>query len=403
MRFAFALLLLAGVTACGHGLSGGYVAPPTGANVAPIIVDGGPPSIAIGNINLPFVSVTVCLPGTATCQLVDHVLLDTASTGLRIIASVLPATFNMPPAADTSGAPLWECLSFADGYSWGSIRTADVKIANGMASNQSIHLIGDPAITTVPTDCINNSRTKLPENTVNSFGANGVLGLNVFQYDCGAICADPAKVIAAAYYGCPSAGSCANSAASLSAQVQNPVYNFAADNNGVAIVMSAIGAAGQVTATGSLILGINTQSNNMLGSAAVLSVDPVLGYFTTTYNGLALPDSFIDSGSNALFFNDSTLTACTTPAGFYCPAQQLTLQASNQHAGGAISTVSFRVDNLETLSTNNASFNALPNIAGNNPLTLSFDWGLPFFYARTVFVGFENRSAAQSTGPFLAY
>jgi len=61
------------------------------------------------------------------------------------------------------------------------------------------------------------------------------------------------------------------------------------------------------------------------------------------------------------------------------------------------------VDNLETLSTNNSSFNALPNIAGSNPLTLAFDWGLPFFYGRTVFVGFENRTAAQNTGPFFAY
>ncbi len=401
MRFTFALLLLAGLTACGHGLSGGYVAPPTGANVAPIIVDGGPPAIAIGNINLPFVSVTVCLPGTTTCQLVDHVLLDTGSTGLRIIASVLPASFNMPQAADTAGAPLWECLQFADGYSWGSVRRADVQIANGTASDQSIQLIGDPANTTVPADCSANS-TLPSENTVDSFGANGVLGLNVFQYDCDAACTNPANIPPAAYYGCPSAGTCANSAAGLDSQVQNPVYNFLTDNNGVTIVMSAIGSAGQLTAAGSLILGINTQANNMLGSAAVLAVDS-LGYFTTTYGGQMLPDSFIDSGSNALFFDDSTLTACTTPAGFYCPAQQQSLQATNQQPGGPISTVSFKVDNLETLSGNNSTYNALPNIAGSNPLTQSFDWGLPFFYGKTVFVGFENRSAGQNTGPFFAY
>lgn len=402
MRFAFALLLLAGLAACGHGLSGGYVPPPTGANVAPIIVDGGPPSIAIGNINLPFVSVTVCLPGTATCQLVDHVLVDTASTGLRIIASVLPATLNFPQAVDTAGAPLWECLQFVDGYSWGSVRRADVQIANGTASDQSIQLIGDPGNTLAPADCSGNG-TLLAENTVDSFGANGVLGLNVFQHDCGTICADPANLIAAAYYGCPTGGSCANSAAALSAQVQNPVYNLPADNNGVAITMSAIGANGQLTAAGSLILGIDTHSNNMLGSAAVLSVDPVLGYFTTTYNGVSLPDSFIDSGSNALFFNDSALTVCTTQSGFYCPAQLQTLQASNQQAGGPLNAVSFKVDNLETLSTTNPSYNALPSIAGSNPLTLSFDWGLPFFYGRTVFVGFEGRSASQNAGPFFAY
>lgn len=401
-----AAIALASLAACGRGLpSGGGPPQPTGANVAPIIVDGGPPSIAIGTINLPFISVTVCLPGTTTCQAVDHVLLDTKATGLRIIASVLPATFNLPQATTAvGGTPLWECYFFAKSYIWGSVRIADVKIADGIAGNQAIQLIGDPAIATAPADCVTNGGRA--ENTLNTFGANGTVGLDVFQYDCGAFCSNIANLSLTSqwpYYSCPSGGACIASAASLSDQVQNPIYNFPTNNNGIAVVMPSVGTIGRVKAAGSLVLGLNTQSNNQLGNAAVVTLDPIAGSFTTTYQGQALTSSFLDSGSNAIYFNDSALTPCTQILDFYCPAQVLALSASNQQGTSATSNVLFKVDNVETLSAANPSFNALPNVAANNRLVLSFDWGLPFFYDRTVFVGFENRAAGPNTGPFVAY
>ena len=69
--------------------------------------------------------------------------------------------------------------------------------------------------------------------------------------------------------------------------------------------------------TGTLVFGINTAAgNNDLGSAIAfpLSSDS----FTTNYSGQALTDSFIDSGSNALFF-PSTLTVCADNQFFFCP------------------------------------------------------------------------------------
>jgi hypothetical protein len=401
MRRAFAAVILAALTACGHGLGPGLTPPPVAANSTPIIVDGGPASVAVGTVNAPFVTVTICLPGTATCQTIDHVLLDTGSIGLRIVASVLPASFNLPQSnAATGGTPLWECLPFLSAYSWGSVASADVKIANGTATSQSVQLIGVPAGTTVPADCVG-TPARIPLNTVATLGANGILGVNAFQYDCPA-CTDPANIFPAGYYSCPVGGSCANSAVSLGAQVQNPIFNFQTENNGVAIVFPTVAAVGQLTARGSLILGIDTQSNNQLGAAAVVKLDS-LGYFTTIYNSVALPNSFIDSGSNYLYFNDSSLTLCTTLTTRYCPASPQTLHATNQLSAGVLSDVTFNIDNAETLNNNNPTFNALPNIAGTNSTPASFDWGLPFFYGRTVFVGFENRSASQSAGPFFAY
>jgi hypothetical protein len=405
LRILFSVVALSLLAACGRGLpAGGSPPPPTGANVAPIIIDGGPTSIAVGAVNVPFVSVTVCLPGTMTCHTIDHVLLDTGSTGLRLLASALPANFTLPQDNNaTGGAPLWECLQFVTAYSWGSVRTADVKIANGMASNQPVQLIGDPAVLTAPTDC-SNQGTLTPVDTLDSLGANGVLGVNVFHYDCDTLCTNPANIIPAAYYGCPAGGACTGSTAALPDQVQNPVYNFAADNNGVAIILPAAGTSGRLTLAGSLVLGVDTQTNNQLGAAAVIGVDPVLGYFTTTYQGVALPNSFLDSGSDALYFADGTLTPCATATGYYCPPQSLTRTAVNQFGSSAASSVTFTIDNYETLNSANQTFNALPNIAGSiSNLAASFDWGLPFFYGRTVFVGFEGRSAAQTPGPFFAY
>src|ERR1700733_14066190 len=70
--------LLAG---CGRG-SGGSTPKgvPTGgtANGQPIAVDGGPVAGAIYP-NGAFTTVTICNPGTTTCQAIDGILVDTGS------------------------------------------------------------------------------------------------------------------------------------------------------------------------------------------------------------------------------------------------------------------------------------------------------------------------------------
>jgi hypothetical protein len=84
----FGALLLA----VGCGGSSPVATPPqtipnNGGNVQPITVSLGPEG------NYPdgvFTSVTVCVPGsTANCQIVDNVLVDTGSFGLRVVGSAL--------------------------------------------------------------------------------------------------------------------------------------------------------------------------------------------------------------------------------------------------------------------------------------------------------------------------
>ena len=60
----------------------------------------------------------------------------------------------------------------------------------------------------------------------------------------------------------------------LASQVQNPVTLFPTDNNGTIIELPSVAASGATSVTGSLIFGIDTQSNNQSGSQTVLTLNP---------------------------------------------------------------------------------------------------------------------------------
>jgi hypothetical protein len=209
------------------GMTGGDGSSPSGNNVAPVDVS--------------FISVTLCIPGTTTCQTIDHVSVDTGSSGLRILASELPSGFTLPQPNATTGSPLGECFTFDDGFTWGSVRSADVKIAGEIAAKIPLQLI-DPNYATVPSDC---SSTGSPENTLADFGAKGIIGINQIIPDCGSYCADT-TVQPGGYYSCTGT-TCADVAVAISAQVSNPIAFFASDSNGAVLEFPAIPATGAKT------------------------------------------------------------------------------------------------------------------------------------------------------------
>ncbi len=142
-------------------------------NVQTVSVEQGPG----GFVNILFTSVTICAPGASTnCQTVDHIQVDTGSSGLRIIASVLSPALALRQQTDASGNPIVECAQFVDGFTWGPVKIADVRLAGEVASSVPIQVIGDPAFTAIPSSC---SNVGPPENTVDTFGANGVLGVGL--------------------------------------------------------------------------------------------------------------------------------------------------------------------------------------------------------------------------------
>lgn len=120
-------------------------------------------------------------------------------------------------------------------------------------------------------------------------------------------------------------------AESLAQQVQNPVTLFATDNNGVIVELLAVSAP-ETSVSGALVFGIGTQSNNGLNGATVYTVD-ANGNFITTYKGQSYNTSFIDSGSHAIFFLNSSTTGipvCPDTKFYYCPSTTVNLSAINQ-------------------------------------------------------------------------
>ncbi len=148
-----------------------------------------------------------------------------------------------PLADPATGNPLMECLQFADGYSWGSVASADVTIGGRALPSMAIQVIGDPAAGTAPTSCVSGP----PESTVAEFGANGVLGIGNFLQDCGAACAG--TIEPATYYICPG-GTCSGTALPVANQLQNPVSLFSTDNNGVMISLPAVASPGATCSPG---------------------------------------------------------------------------------------------------------------------------------------------------------
>ena len=410
-----ALIPLLSLCACSGGGSSGLgsssstsstqvIASPA-ANVVTIEVDGGPAVLPSPDVNTAFVTVTVCQPGSTTnCESVPYIVVDTMSYGLRLVYGALSASFAATLPQQMAGTlPVAECVSFAIGYSWGSVRTADITISGETASSIPIQMIGDPAFPNVPTTCSSSVPTE--EDTVATFGANGILGVGPFVQDCGDACAQSA--IAGTYYTCASNGASCNPVIQpTDLQVSNPVAAFATDNNGVIVELPPVAESGALSATGALVFGIGTESNNGLNGATVLSSDPTSGQISAVFNGTTYPESFIDSGSNAFYFVDSSILPCgqdTVAPGAFCPTSTESLSVELMGENGASVTTGFEVGNAVDLLNDNPTATAFPDIGVPNTDTESFDAGLPFFYGRNVFTAIAGASTPGGTGPYVAY
>ena len=196
---------------------------------------------------------------------------------------------------------------------------------------------------------------------------------------------------------------CTNANASLTQQLQNPVTLFAADNNGVIVELPTIGTAGAATASGSLVFGIGTQTNNGLGTATVLTADPIRGFVSATYKSTVYADGYLDSGSNGNFFTD-TFMMCPSPnQAWYCPSSTMGATATLTGQNAVTATADFSVSNADATFSANPSFTAFADLGGPISDAQGFDLGLPFYFGRNVFTAIENRSTPGGTGPYFAF
>jgi len=357
--------------------------------------------------NKPCVSVTVCSPSTAICQTINDILLDTGSYGLRIFKSVLTGV-SLTQIASGSGS-LTECVQYADGSAdWGPVQTAVVVLGNEPAVTVPIQVI-DATFGTTDRDIRNLCGT--PDTGPSVAGFNGILGVGPFAEDCGSECtpAQDTTGTNGTYYSC-NGSSCTGTAIPLSSQVKNPVVLLPLDNNGVIVQLPGINIGGSPSVNGFLVLGIDTQSNNGPLSGVKAYATDQNGDFTTTFQNIPL-NSFIDIGSNGLFFPSShsssssppyyDLTAqipdCTYNTDWFCPplTPPSTVSFSAYTPNGK---VNFQIGNADTLFS--SSNNVFDELGGSDT---SFDWGLPFFLGRSVYVGIEGKTSSLGTGPYCAY
>ena len=415
------LLPLVLLGACGGGGGGGTTTPPPPPpptqmlatagppNVEPLVMDAGPAALATAHetaVNTAFVSVKICIPNGGACQTIDHIEVDTGSSGLRVLASSdSPFTLNLPSEMSAGGLPIAECLQFADGSAFGPVATADITLPTSgkTLSGVNVQVIGATGWT-VPSDCPGTA-----ENTVVLFGANGILGVGPFLQDCGAACTQTPP-IAGTYYTCPTPSTCAAATVTTTQQVPNPVALFASDNNGVIVEMPAIASGGATNPSkGVLVFGIGTETNNALGSATVLLASDSNGFILASYNGTTNLNAALDSGSNATFFTDSTIPTCTDNASFYCPTSALNLTATLTGTDSTMATANFTVVNADSVFNANPMATAMPGLSGpigalpGNNIMIQFDLGMPFFFGRNVFTAIENQTTPGGTGPYYAY
>lgn len=406
-----------------------------GPNVAGLTVGTGP----VPYVNGVLTSVQICAPGSTTnCQTVDSILVDTGSYGLRILGSQIP-NIALAPVTYTDGSQMNECVQFLDGsFLWGGVSAADIHIGGETASGVPVQVVADPPPGTysIPTSCSNGGTN---EDTQSSLAANGILGVGAEPFDCGLACdvngglSSPPEP---AYYAdCSSSGGCQPVFASCGSecsdstplqQVTNPVIAFAADNNGDIISVAAPASGAAPTTTGTVVFGIGTESNN--GWSSSLITLPLNSSDEFTTSGLlnapaALQASFIDSGSNGLFFpNWPGFPICTSSPDFFCPSSNTTLTGiiNTSQVNGFTGAANVAVDNWNTQLGSNTD-QALADLAGpeqagsspaectGSPGSLSgdctFDFGFPFFYGQTIFTAIDGQTvpATAPAAPWFAY
>ncbi|HXA48312.1 MAG TPA: DUF3443 family protein [Burkholderiaceae bacterium] len=385
--------------ACGNATSIGK------GNVAPLVVDGFPCAAggtvgAANTGNVPYTTVKICAPGSTTnCQIIDHVTVDTGSSGLRIAASALSPNLqpgNGLPAVvgGSASTSLAECEIYVSSYVYGPIVSADVYIGGKLVKNANMQVFGSPS-NQIPAACSNQGG--IETDTTQSFGGNGLIGVSFELTDLGE------------YFDCQSADPSQCTVNNAYNGLPNLVSLFDTDNNGVVLSLPPVPDAGLSSpVVGTLNFGVSTQANNTPAvSATAIVNDPQIGEFAAQVGGVWYT-AYIDSGTALMFFNDTAntdLTLCPDSsfnAGLYCPAtpQNIPINFANFGSTTVVGSQTYQVGNADAINTLSAM--AFRNVAG--PITTSttltqttMAFGLSAFYGHNMYFLF-NTMTAPGTG-----
>lgn len=337
------------------------------------------------------VSITVCEPGTDTCATIDHVMVDTGSTGLRLDRAALPAEFRLPVLPGPQSQPLAECLRFGDGTAaWGGLYGADFRIGSLRAPDLPVQLFEDDAPNRAG-DC--------PQSKVTPT-SNGTLGVSAHLTDCFGRCDQTVWV--PLVYGCAEAACTPlRGAVAPEFRLPNPLTRLDAGRiNGLIFDLPPLPPGGARTLTGTLTFGIDAGA---LAGARILRLNE-RGAFTTRYDGRTLPASYIDSGTGTYTFANLRLPACIRPSWAFCISPPQELQAVMVGEDGTEIPMGFRVGDYNAeLTSGNTVSDRMATIAAQD--SQAFVWGAPFFMGKRVFLVPEGASVlgTGTPGPFYAF
>ena len=361
----------------------------TALNQVPLVVDAGPVEFPSGTYNRLYVDVTVCKPGSATqCVTVDHVAVDTGSIGLRLFDSDALDALGLDTVV-VGGAEAWSCQQYGASESWGSLKTVDVRMGGELAAAIPIQLMNDPA-RAIPAAC---SAIGLV-NTAANFNGKGLLGLKNTGIGI--------QQGGLTWYACNSGGCSASTPAQVAAtpNITNPVAAFGADANGVIVQLQSVPAMGATSATGTLTFGIGTQDDNALAGVTVIPTD---GYTVrTTWQGVTY-QSVLDTGTGFIILPSMAAPYCGDST-VYCPATTQTLSAAISGIDSTQVAVTFDVANYFQLFGQADRPRALDDIA----MYIDFpdapvNWGLPFFFGRSVYIAYTDAATPSGNAPFVAF
>jgi hypothetical protein len=415
-----------------------------GKNVMQLTVNGTTCSPG-SHTNKPCVEVTLCDSLTGLrCETISDILLDTGSFGLRVFkgaftklepydSNKVAKDFEFIPKSNSGvNGKLVQCATFGDGSAdWGPVMKAHVVLGGEEAVHIPVQII-DINFANYTDFCVNTDQSP-PDQDAASAGFNGILGVGLFAEDCGDICQNYESNL---YFNCdpsdtsvpPQASPCKRTTALVATeQLKNPIAALSVDNNGLIVQLPIVPQGGAVSVEGNVILGIDTRTASSVGYAdnsatadlttftAAEKTGENFAYFKTNYRGTTYPTSFLDTGSNGLYFDapsSAVMKDCSflNEPWFFCPDSEMSLQAQTQSADGLVSSiVNFKIIGLQDLFDPNMVFYNLGGDAGtgdNNPNpdpTIGFDWGLPFFLGRNVYNGINGKTSSLGTGPYWAY
>lgn len=344
--------------------------------------------------NVPYITIKICKPGvvpvnTEYCQVIDHVMIDTGSFGLKINQSALSGDFtsSLPTLNDINNNPVYTCAQYGSGYMFGSDNYADIYISGEKARNMPIQIINDGNQSNLPIQCTSTGKF----NNLANYGAKAILGINPSVY-LSNDSFDNFTFINNQYQ------QIMGSSDIIESINVNPIVGFGVDNNGIIFNLPTVTSNQNVNIYGEIIFGLDTKINNLVNANEVISAAQGGQFYAQNISPTAgeSTEAIIDTGTNGFMFA-ADLAVCHG-TNIYCPSSTTDWVTKVFGVNGLTQS------NITQQISNSVSRNQIAPFMGLiRPNSQGIIYGMPFLFSKTVFMSFESTQTALGTGPSIGW